>query len=205
MPEEEKERGTPAQAPADGAPAADTEPAAQAEPPAEEQAAAEAPGQEAHKESAAGEAALKTKLEQAQQEVDGLKDRLLRKAAEFDNFRKRSAREHDAAFSDGVASAVTALLPVLDTLELAAKAETADENYKKGVLLTLEKSREVLAKLEVQEIEAAGRPFDPALHEAVMQQPASEETPAGTVAAVFLKGYTLHGRVVRHASVAVAQ
>ena len=78
-------------------------------------------------------AALKTKLEQAEKKLAETKDTLLRTAAEYENFRKRSAREHDAAFDNGVSFAVNTLLPVLDTLEIAADAPTADESYKKGV------------------------------------------------------------------------
>ncbi len=149
-------------------------------------------------------AALKTKLEQAEKALAEMKDRWMRAAAEFDNFRKRSAREHDAAFDDGVSFAVNALLPVLDTLELAANAETADEGYKKGVLMTLTKCEESFGKMGVREIEAQGKSFDPTLHAAVMQQPATEECPSGTVTQVLQKGYTLHDKVVRHAGVAVA-
>ena len=87
-------------------------------------------------------AALKTKLEQAEKKLAETKDTLLRTAAEYENFRKRSAREHDAAFDNGVSFAVNTLLPVLDTLEIAADAPTADESYKKGVTMTLDKCRE---------------------------------------------------------------
>ena len=74
-------------------------------------------------------AALKTKLEQAEKKLAETKDTLLRTAAEYENFRKRSAREHDAAFDNGVSFAVNTLLPVLDTLEIAADAPSADESY----------------------------------------------------------------------------
>lgn len=150
-------------------------------------------------------AALKTKLEQAEKKLGDAKDTLLRTAAEYDNFRKRSAKEHDAAFDNGVGFAVNTLLPVLDTLELAAAAETEDESYKKGVTMTLDKCREAFGKMGVSEIEAQGKPFDPALHAAVMQQPAADDTPSGTVTQVLQKGYLLHDKVVRHAAVAVAE
>ncbi len=156
--------------------------------------------------SKAGEtASLKTKLEQLEKKLAESKDTLLRTAAEYENFRKRSAREHEAAFDNGVSFSVSALLPVLDTLELAANAETADESYKKGVLMTLEQCHAAFEKMGVTEIEALGKPFDPQLHAAVMQQPATEESPSGTVTQVLQKGYLLHEKVVRHASVAVAE
>ena len=144
-------------------------------------------------------------MEQLEKKLAESKDTLLRTAAEYENFRKRSAREHDAAFDNGVSFSVTALLPVLDTLELAANAETADESYKKGVLMTLEQCHTAFDKMGVKEIEALGKPFDPELHAAVMQQPATEECPSGTVAQVMQKGYLLHDKVVRHAMVAVAE
>lgn len=156
--------------------------------------------------SKAGEtASLKTKVEQLEKKLAESKDTLLRTAAEYENFRKRSAREHDAAFDNGVSFSVTALLPVLDTLELAANAETADEGYKKGVLMTLEQCHTAFDKMGVKEIEAMGKPFDPELHAAVMQQPATQEMPSGTVTQVMQKGYLLHDKVVRHAMVAVAE
>ncbi|MBD5102329.1 MAG: nucleotide exchange factor GrpE [Subdoligranulum sp.] len=174
---------------------------------ADPQAGAESePEKAASKASKAGEAAsLKTKVEQLEKKLAESKDTLLRTAAEYENFRKRSAREHDAAFDNGVSFSVTALLPVLDTLELAASAETADESYKKGVLMTLEQCHAAFDKMGVKEIEALGKPFDPELHAAVMQQPATEEMPSGTVTQVMQKGYLLHDKVVRHAMVAVAE
>lgn len=129
----------------------------------------------------------------------------MRTAAEYDNFRKRSAREKDAAFGDGVAFAVEKLLGVLDTLSLAANTPTQDENYKKGVMMTLEQCAKAFEAIGVEEIEAEGKPFDPQLCAAVMQQGAPEGTESGTVTQVLQKGYTYKGKVVRHASVAVAE
>ena len=169
-------------------------------------AAADESKTSASKASKAGEtASLKSKVEQLEKKLAESKDTLLRTAAEYENFRKRSAREHDAAFDNGVSFSVTALLPVLDTLELAANAETADESYKKGVLMTLEQCHTAFDKMGVKEIEALGKPFDPELHAAVMQQPATGEMPSGTVTQVMQKGYLLHDKVVRHAMVAVAE
>lgn len=151
------------------------------------------------------QAALRTKIEKMEQSLADAKDALLRTAAEYENFRKRSAREHDAAFDNGLTFAVTTLLPVLDTLELAAAAPTTDEKYKKGVTLTLDKCREAFEKMGIVEIDALGKPFDPAFHAAVLQQPATDDAPSGTVTLVAQKGYLLHDKVVRHASVAVAE
>lgn len=147
----------------------------------------------------------KKQLEKTSKERDDAKDTLMRTAAEYDNYRKRTTREKEASFSDGVSSAVTQLLPVIDTLELAICAPTSDENYKKGVEMTLEKCRQAFEKLGIEEIEAEGKPFDPNLHNAMMQDAAGEGVESGTITRVLQKGYTLSGKVIRHAAVAVAQ
>ena len=150
-------------------------------------------------------AAAKAETEKAKAEAAEAKDRLLRTAAEYDNFRKRSAREQDAAFGNGVAHAVSQILTILDTLEMAEAAPTADENFKKGVTLTLEKAKAAFEALKVEEIPALGLPFDPAVHNAVMQRPAENGEESGTVLQVFQKGYKLGDKVIRHATVIVAE
>ena len=102
------------------------------------------------------------------------KDQLLRMAAEYDNYRKRSAREADQKFNDGISFAVNQIIPILDTLDMAANAPTTDENYKKGVMMTLDKAAKALDALHVEEIEALGKPFDPNFMNAVQQVPAED-------------------------------
>ena len=150
-------------------------------------------------------AAARTEAEKARAEAEEARDRLLRTAAEYDNFRKRSAREQDAAFGNGVAHAVSQILTILDTLEMAEAAPTADENFKKGVTLTLEKAKAAFEALKVEEIPALGLPFDPAVHNAVMQKAAENGEESGTVLQVFQKGYKLGDKVIRHATVIVAE
>lgn len=150
-------------------------------------------------------AAAKTQAEHAEQQMQAAKDALLRTAAEYDNFRKRSAREHDAAFHNGVSHAIEKLLAVVDTLALAASAETADAAYKKGVELTLDQCKKAFDALGVKEMEALNQPFDPNLHAAVLQQPAPDGVESGTVLQVLQTGYMLGEKVVRHATVAVAE
>ena len=147
--------------------------------------------------------ALAAELEAAKAEAAKTKDLFLRTAAEYDNYRKRTTKEREAAFGNGVAHAVEKLLPVIDTLEMAAAAATADENYKKGVAMTLTKAYAVLRDMGVEEIPAQDQPFDPNVHSAMMQQP-TEGVEPGTVVQVFQKGYTLNGRVIRHAMVVVS-
>ena len=149
--------------------------------------------------------AVKAKLEAAQQEAGQTKDKLLRMAAEYDNYRKRTAREADQKFNDGISFAVNQIIPILDTLEMAANAPTTDENYKKGVTMTLDKAAKALDALHVEEIEALGKPFDPNFMNAVQQIPAPDGQESGTVITVYQKGYKLGDKIVRHATVVVAE
>lgn len=144
-------------------------------------------------------------LEELKEKLAAEHDNFLRLAAEYDNFRKRSAREQDASFNNGVGFAVNQILGILDTLEMAANAPTTDENYKKGVVMTLDKAAAALNTLKVEEIPAQGQPFDPNVHAAVQQVPAEEGVESGTVVQVYQKGYRLGDRVIRHATVVVAE
>ena len=149
--------------------------------------------------------ALKAKLDAAEKAAAQTKDQLLRTAAEYDNFRKRSAREADQKFNDGISFAVNQIIPILDTLEMAANAPTTDENYKKGVTMTLDKAAKALDALRITEIEALGQPFDPNFMNAVQQLPAPEGTESGTVITVYQKGYRIGDKIIRHATVVVAE
>ena len=162
-------------------------------------------GKEKKKDLAAELEAAKAQAQAAETALNAAKDQLLRTAAEYENFRKRSAREQDAAFNNGVGFAVSQILAIQDTLDMAANAPTTDENYKKGVLMTLDKAAAAFKVLKVEEIPALGLPFDPEVHSAVMQQPAAEGQESGTVVQVFQKGYKLGDKVVRHATVVVAE
>ena len=149
--------------------------------------------------------AAKAKLEAAEQEAAQTNEKLLRMAAEYDNYRKRTAREADQKFNDGISFAVNQIIPILDTLEMAANAPTTDENYKKGVTMTLDKAAKALDTLHVEEIESLGKPFDPNFMNAVQQVPAEEGQESGTVVTVYQKGYKLGDKIVRHATVVVAE
>ena len=178
---------------------AKTEPAAEETAPAEP----EKGGKKAKKNQEA--AALQTKLEASEKKNAELKDQLLRTAAEYDNYRKRSQREADQKFNDGVSHAVTQILTILDTLDMAANAACSDENYKKGVLMTLDKAAQALEKLHITEIEAMAKPFDPNFMNAVQQVPPAEGQESGTVVQVFQKGYKIGDKIIRHAAVVVAE
>ena len=150
-------------------------------------------------------AALEAKLDAAEKKADDLKSQLLRTAAEYDNYRKRSQREADQKFNDGVSHAVTQILGILDTLNMAANAACTDDNYKKGVMMTLDKAGQALEKLNITEIEAQDQPFDPNLMNAVQQVPPQDGQESGTVVQVFQKGYKIGDKIIRHATVVVAE
>ena len=149
--------------------------------------------------------AVKAKLDAAEKNAAQAKEQLLRMAAEYDNYRKRSTREADQKFNDGISFAVNQIIPILDTLDMAANAPTTDENYKKGVVMTLDKAAKALEALHVEEIEALGKPFDPNFMNAVQQIPAPDGQESGTVITVYQKGYRLGDKIVRHATVVVAE
>jgi molecular chaperone GrpE len=136
-------------------------------------------------------------------EKTDLQNVLLRHAAEFDNFRKRTERERADVCEYAAADAVKSLLPVLDDFERALKGQTADTEYAKGVELIYQRMLEVLTKLGLERIEAEGKTFDPNFHHAIEMVP-SEEYEDQTVLAELLRGYTFKGRLLRASMVRVA-
>ena len=168
----------------------------------EEAAAKEAAEEPAEAEAGATDP-LMDELEALKDQAARQEEKYLRLAAEYDNFRKRTAKEKEAIWNDAKADAALAFLPVYDNLERALKQETADEAYKKGVEMTMNQLREVLKKLGVEEIPALGETFDPNVHNAVMHV---EDESAGenTVVEVFQTGFKSGDKVVRFAMVKVA-
>ena len=155
--------------------------------------------------------ALQKALEAAQAEAEKIKadmaqltDVKLRLAAEYDNFRKRSQREKDAIFSDATASAVIALLPVIDNVERALAAENASaEDMRKGVEMINTQAVQAFEKLGVTSFGAVGDAFDPNIHHCVGTTDA-EGVESGAIALVLQKGYKLGDKVIRPAMVQVA-
>ncbi len=143
------------------------------------------------------------KCEALQKDLDETRDRYLRIAAEYENYRRRSARERDALYGDATAAAVAAMLPVLDNLERALQQPTEDEAARTGVEMILKQFYTSLEKLGVKEIPALGEQFDPQFHNAVMHVE-QENCDDNTVVEVFQKGFVMGERVVRHAIVKVA-
>lgn len=144
------------------------------------------------------------KLEEVQKELDSTKDSFQRTLAEYDNYRKRTAKEKTENFSLGKIQAVTNLLPVLDTLEFALNAPCHDESYKKGIEMVMTQAMNAFSNMGVEQIEAVGKEFDPNFHAAVMQE-ASEEFESGFVIKELQKGYKMGDKVIRPSTVAVAE
>ena len=157
------------------------------------------------KTEAQGESAdpLLTELESLKDQVAQQEDKYLRLAAEYDNYRRRTAKEKDSIWNDAKADAAQAFLPVYDNLERALKQETADEAFKKGVEMTMTQLKTVLEKLGITEIQALGQTFDPNLHNAVMHVE-DENFGENTVCEVFQAGFMLGDKVIRFAMVKVA-
>ena len=130
-------------------------------------------------------------------------DSLLRLAAEYDNFRKRTIKEKEASYGNGKADAVAKILPVYDNLERALNQPTEDAAYKKGVELTMNELVKILTSLGVEIFGNPGDAFDPNLHNAVMHTE-DESLPENTIAQVFQKGFKIGEKVVRFAMVQVA-
>ena len=154
-------------------------------------------------EDVAEEAAVEVEDDKQAAELAAVKEQLLRTMAEYDNFRKRSAREKDALRAEIVTNVTSRFLPVLDNLERALQTECSDENYKKGVEMISTSFLETLKALGVEEIESDGAVFDPNLHQAVQRVDNSEQE-SGTVVQTFAKGYKIGDKVIRFAMVSVA-
>ena len=130
-------------------------------------------------------------------------DSYLRLAADYDNFRKRTAKEMEQSYGNGKADAIEKLLPVYDNLERALNQPTEDEAYKKGVEMTMTQLVSIFAGLGVEIFGNVGDEFDPNIHNAVMH--IEDETVAeNTIAQVFQKGFKIGEKVVRFAMVQVA-
>ena len=130
-------------------------------------------------------------------------DAHLRLAAEYDNFRKRTIKEKDAAYGNGKAGAVEKLLPVYDNLERAVNQPCTDEAFKKGVEMTMTELVNIFTGLGVEIFGNVGDEFDPNIHNAVMHVD-NEDLGENTISMVFQKGFKIGDKVVRFAMVQVA-
>ncbi|MBQ8614419.1 MAG: nucleotide exchange factor GrpE [Ruminiclostridium sp.] len=135
------------------------------------------------------------------EEIAKLKDQLMRNMAEYDNYRKRTAKERTELTPEITARVAGEFLPVLDNLERALAAETSDEKYKEGVKLIHDSFMATLDKLGVEKVQTED--FDPAVHQAVQQVESDLES--GKIVSVFQNGYKIGTKILRFAMVTVAQ
>jgi molecular chaperone GrpE len=146
---------------------------------------------------AAQVADLEDKLEEAN-------EKYVRLFAEYDNFRKRTAREKSDTYANASAKCIENLLPVVDSYERSLEFECSDENFKNGMVMIFNQLKEFMAKMNVTEIEALGAEFDPNFHNAIQQTPDTDYAD-NHVCAVFQKGYMMGDKLIRPAMVAVAK
>jgi molecular chaperone GrpE len=136
-------------------------------------------------------------------ERDELKELLLRRQAEFDNFRKRTERERSEYLQYAGMELVKDMLPVLDDFDRALKTECSSPDYVKGVEMIYSRMYETLKKMGLEPVEAVGKPFDPHVHQAV-ERVETKDAPDGTVLAEFQRGYLFKGKMLRPSMVKVA-
>ncbi len=136
-------------------------------------------------------------------EVTELKDALLRRRADFENYRRRVERDRDAAATEAEAGVLRKVLGTVDNLERALAAAGTESSLRDGVALTLRELLGFLESLGVVTLDPLGERFDPAYHQAILHEPAPDFDP-GTVAEVYRKGFTYKGRLLRPAMVKVA-
>ena len=156
----------------------------------------------------AAEAEEKDPLEAAQEEIAQLKEQMLYKAAEFDNYRKRTIKEKAELLLNGAEKTVVAVLPVLDDMERAiAECKKTDdpEVIREGMELIFQKFIKVLEGLGVKAIDTTDKDFDVDMHEAIAMVPGMGDDKKGKVIDCVQTGYTLNDKVIRHAKVAVGQ
>jgi molecular chaperone GrpE len=155
------------------------------------------------------EMTLEQKIADLQEQVAKAKDNWIRTAADFENFKRRAAREKTEAMQFVNIALVQKLLPVLDNFEMAQAAANSAHAHKlaslqAGVAMVQQQLKSILAETGLEEIDANGKPFDPTLHEAVSQLETAE-APEGQIVQQIRKGYKLRDRLLRPASVVVAK
>jgi molecular chaperone GrpE len=147
-----------------------------------------------------------SELEKLRAELDEQKDRFLRKSAEFENYKRRNAKERMELIQTAGKEVITDMLDVLDDFERAQKQmENSNEldEIKQGVMLVFNKLRNILTAKGLKAMETVGQPFDPDLHEAITEIPAPNNEMKGKVIDEVMKGYYLNDKILRHAKVVV--
>ena len=170
------------------------------EPPAEEKKSKK----EGHREEKRELAALREKVAELEKTLSEQKDKYLRMLAEYDNFRRRSAKERDGIYTDAVSDVIGGLLPIADNLDRASRFGEGDgEGVAEGLRLTMKALSDCLEKLGVTTFGAPGDVFDPNLHNAIMHEE-DETRGEGEIVEVFQPGYRRGDKIIRYAMVKVA-
>lgn len=148
---------------------------------------------------------LEAELEKVKAELLSEQDKYMRLYAEYDNFRRRSAKEREGVYAEAYSDAITQILPIIDNLERATQyiGEDPDSPMAKGIELTVKSCVDALNKMGVYEIEALGKPFDPNFHNAVMHVD-DDSFGENEIVEVFMKGYVKGDKVLRFSMVKVA-
>ena len=142
-------------------------------------------------------------LTKTEKELEETVDRLKRVMAEFENYKKRNTKERENLYNSILSDVISNFLPVLDNLEKATTAKTEDENMKQGIELVVKQIQDIFKKFGVETIETVGKPFDPAIHEAVGSVQ-DETLGEKIIKEEFRKGYKIGTKVIRHSMVIVA-
>lgn len=145
---------------------------------------------------------LEKENESLKQEIESLKDKMLRLSAEYDNYRKRSTREKNEIYSDTYIEVVSQILPILDNLERASSVDSDIDSLKQGINMVVKLFYDILDKMNIKEIDSTGE-FNPNMHEAVMHIN-DESLEKNTIVEVLQKGYIRNDKVIRHSMVKVA-
>ena len=148
-------------------------------------------------------AELEEQVEKLEAQNEEWNDKFTRLYAEYDNYRKRTAKEKTETYQNASVKCIEDLLPVVDSFERALEADCADENFKNGMQMIFGQMKAFLDKMNVTEIEALGAEFDPNYHNAIQQLDGTDYA-SNHVCAVFQKGYMLGDKLIRPAMVAVA-
>lgn len=144
-----------------------------------------------------------TQFAELEEQLEQANDKYLRLYAEYDNYRKRTAKEKTETYQNASVKCIEDLLPVVDSFERALEADCADENFKNGMQMIFGQLKTFLDKMNVTVIEALGAEFDPNFHNAIQQQEGTDYE-SNHVCAVYQKGYMLGDKLIRPAMVAVA-
>jgi|SRR6056297_882829 len=149
------------------------------------------------------------RINELEEEIQSVKDNHLRKAAEMENFKKRLQRERESVYQKSRENAIEAFLPVNDDLRRTLEAleqANADKSFVDGVRLVADKFQDVLDRYNVERIDEEGVPFDVDLHDAMLRQPANDDSiESGTVLQVLESGYRIGDKTLRHAKVIVSE